>query len=133
MRTSKTGQYRLKDKKAQLYTVESVSKPGYMPQQYYIATTPAPTWCFAQQLSQALVWEAKVAGASETRLFVLNQGTTVKPYDFVYYENEWYRVTRVDTTDDYNTDVYIYVEDAPMGDIPDADHIKPYGWTPDDE
>ena len=133
MRSSKTGQYRLKDKKAQLYTVESVSKPGYMPQQYYIATAPAPAWCFAQQLSQALVWEAKVAGASETRLFVFNQGTTVKPYDFVYYENEWYRVTRVDTTDDYNTDVYIYVEDAPMGDIPDADHIKPYGWTPDDE
>ena len=35
MRSSKTGQYNLKDKKAQLYSRVSVSTPGLMPKTYY--------------------------------------------------------------------------------------------------
>lgn len=40
MRSSKTGQYNLKDKKAQLYSGVSVSTPGLMHKTYYVANDP---------------------------------------------------------------------------------------------
>lgn len=133
MRSSKTGQYNLKDKKAQLYSRVSVSTPGLMPKTYYVAMTPAPTWCYTRQLSQSLTWEAAQYGDDETRLFVFNQGSPVTVYDYVYYRDKWYEVTRVDTTDDYNTDVFVYVKDAPIGGRPSEDELKPYGWKPEDD
>ena len=54
-------------------------------------------------------------------------------YDYVYYRDKWYEVTRVDTTDDYNTDVFVYVKDAPIGRQPSEDELKPYGWKSDDD
>ena len=133
MRSSKTGQYNLKDKKAQLYSRVSVQTPGLMPKTYYVAMTPAPTWCYTRQLSQSLTWEAAQYGDDETRLFVFNQGSPVTVYDYVYYRDKWYEVTRVDTTDDYNTDVFVYVKDAPIGGQPSEDELKPYDWKPEDD
>ena len=134
MRSNKSNQDRLKDKKADPYKSYSYQpQPGMMFKTVYIALTPAPAWCYAQQLSQSLTWEAAQYGNEETRLFVFNKGITIKPYDYVRYRDKWYQVTRVDTTDDYNTDVYVYVKDAPTGGIPSADEIKPYGWEPGDD
>ena len=44
----------------------------------------------------------------------------------IKYKNIWYRVTRVDTQDDYNGDVFIYVENAKGGWIPRDSEIEPY-------
>lgn len=120
----------LKDKKAQPYKMINYTENGGMPQRYYAAMTPSPIWCYTQQLSQSLTWEAKQYGDSETRLFVFNNGIDIATYDAIEYKGKWYGVTRVDTTDDYNTDIYVYVSDMST---PNEDKIKPYGWTPENE
>ena len=44
----------------------------------------------------------------------------------VRYRGKWYRVTRVDTKDDYNGEVFVYVENANGGWIPKNTEIMPY-------
>lgn len=126
-------QYFLKDKKAHIYDSVSVSGSGYMPKTYYVPRTPAPIWAYASQLSQMTVFEAKTYGEDENYMFVFNQGTTAELYDLILYRNKWYQITRVDTTDDYNTDIFVYAKDAPRGSIPSEDSLKPYGWQPGDD
>ena len=57
----------------------------------------------------------------------------IELYDLILYREKWYQITRVDTEDDYNTDIFVYVKDAPRGSIPTADTLKTYGWQPGDE
>lgn len=126
-------QYFLKDKKALIYDSVSVSGSGYMPKTYYVPRTPAPIWCYARQLSQDTVFQAAAYGEDESRYFVFNQGTVAELYDLILYREKWYQITRVDTEDDYNRDVFVYVKDAPRGSIPSADSLKPYGWQTGDD
>ena len=126
-------QYYKKDKKALIHDQVSVSGSGYMPKTYYVPRTPSAIWCYARQLSQDTIFEAKSYGEDENRFFVFNRGTVVELYDLILYREKWYQVTRVDTEDDYNTDIFVYVKDAPRGLIPSADTLKPYGWQPGDE
>lgn len=126
-------QYFLKDKKARIYDAVNIYAPGGMPKTYYVPRTPSSIWCYARQLSQNTVFEAKAYGEDETRYFVFNRWTLVELYDLILYREKWYQVTRVDTEDDYNTDVFVYVKDAPKGSIPSPDSLREYGWTPEDE
>lgn len=126
-------QYYKKDKKALIYKAISVSEPGKMPETYYTPTTPATVWCYSRQLSQNTIFEAKAHGEAETRFFVFNQRITVDLYDLILYRDKWYQVTRVDTEDDYISDVFVYVKDAPVGSNPKESDIKPYRWKPEDE
>lgn len=125
-------QYYKKDKKALIHDAVSVQQSGYMAKTYYVPRTPSAIWCYARQLSQDTVFEAKAYGDDENRFFVFNRGTVVDLYDLILYREKWYQVTRVDTEDDYNTDIFVYVKDAPRGSIPTADTLKPYGWTPEE-
>lgn len=126
-------QYFLKDKKALIYDAYYVTRSGAMTKVYYYPRTASEIWCYASQLSQDTIFEAKSFGEEETRFFVFNQGTTVELYDLILYRSKWYEVTRVDTTDDYNSDVFVYAKDAPIGTIPKEDRLRPYGWTIDNE
>lgn len=125
-------QYYKKDKKALIHEAISTGSQGYMPKTYYVPRTPSAIWCFARQLSQDAIFEAKSYGEDESRFFVFNRGTIAKLYDLILYRDKWYKVTRVDTEDDYNTDVIVYAQDAPRGSIPTADTLKPYRWTPEE-
>lgn len=117
-------QYYLKDKKAEIIQTKSEQdSPGGMFVTKYYLVTKSPIWCYTRQLSEDLVFQAKAYGNNESRLFVFNQGTTVNLYDLIRYRGKWYQVTRVDTTDDYNTDVFVYVQDCPLGEIPKDDEI----------
>ena len=118
-------QYYKKDKKALIHDAVSVQQSGYMAKTYYVPRTPSAIWCYARQLNQDTIFES--------RFFVFNRGTVVELYDLILYREKWYQVTRVDTEDDYNTDIFVYVKDAPRGSIPSADTLKPYGWEPGDE
>lgn len=121
-------QYFLKDKKALIYQVYNVKKSGFATVPHYAPRTMSALWCYASQLSQRTVFEAKQFGEDETRFFVFNQGTEVKLYDAILYRGKWYEVTRVDTTDDYNTDVFVYVADVRVS----PEKVHEYGWTPDE-
>lgn len=125
-------QYYKKDKKALIFNSVSVNTNGYMSKSYYVPRTPAAIWAYASQLSQTTVFEAKSYGEDVSYMFVFNLRTEVELYDLILYRNKWYEVTRVDTKDDYDTDIFVYAKDAPRGSIPKEDAIKPYGWQPSD-
>ena len=128
MAGSQKGQYFLKDKKAQIYQFHEGEKDadGFMTEDYYTPVSPVPLWCYAKQLSQEQLFAAMTYWNNETRLFVFNFRADIKQYDKILYKNAWYEVTRVDTTDDYNGELFVYVKDekAPPGE----GQIKPYGY-----
>lgn len=123
-------QYFLKDKRAMIFKVYHV-RNGYNTTDHVAPISPAPSlWCYSSQLSQTLVFVARTYSTDETRMFVFNPGYNVKTYDLIRYNGEWYQITRVDTTDDYKSDIFIYVKDCPRGSIPSSEEIHEYGWTP---
>ena len=71
-------------------------------------------------ISISQLWE------NETRFFVFNYYPKVEVYDMILYKNQWYRITRVDTADDYKGDLFIYVQNAVGGWIPSDDEIEDY-------
>lgn len=121
-------QYFMKDKKAQFYKqVQSGTDPGgYARPPGYYPIDPSPVWCYARQLSQADIFHTQSFGVDKTRLFVFNYYPNVEAYDMVQYCGDWYRITRVDTTDDYKGDLFVYVQNAKAAFIPRDDEIKPY-------
>jgi len=120
----KKSKYFLKDKRAQIYKKMNVAEEGDMPREAYIPISPASLWCYTSQLSQDLMYRAKGVGENETRFFVFNFRDIVEVGDAVLYRAKWYNITRVDTTDDYNGDLFIYVEN--MSEEPEEEDILTY-------
>ena len=120
-------QYYLKDKKATIYT----RLPGYKDANavYHkgsvMPITPAPVWCYARQQTQGLKFAAGIAFLNdESRLFIFCNNPHIKPNCFVLYRGTWYTIQRVDTYDDYNGDMFVYVDETGVGDKPkDAELI----------
>lgn len=102
--------YQLKDKKAALYRpLYETDDYGRSALAYLQALAPTAVWCYAKQLTQEQIFEAAHWGEKETRLFVFNYRKGLQMYDLILYRNEWYEITRVDTKDDYNGDLFVYV------------------------
>ena len=80
--------------------------------EYYQAIALSPLWCYTKQLSGELLYQAKAIDPSETRLFVFSYNNQIKPQGMVNYGDSWYEITRVDRTDDYKTECYVYVRDS---------------------
>lgn len=105
------GQYFLKDKKCMIYTIQEAYGVGEDPELEPVSETPL--WCYTKQLTQGLVAAGNVLyNSNETRLFVLNYNAGIVQDAYVRYKNAWYKVTRVDTQDDYNGEMFVYVEDS---------------------
>lgn len=123
----KKKQYYLKDKKAQVYKSigETTDPIGQTKTLGYMAVSPAPLWCYSKQLSQTLIFVARAYDIDENRLFVFNYNKLIKPYDYIEYKGSYYQITRVDTTDGYNSELFAYVKDSPRGGI-DPDRIINY-------
>lgn len=109
--------YFLKDKKAQIYLK--------ITEKYYPIAS-VPVWCYSKQLSQQYASYSYLRGEAETRMFVFNYYKNVEVYDLIQYRGEWYRITRVDTQDDYDGDLFVYVENAVGGYLPKDNEIQPY-------
>lgn len=92
----------------------------------YKYATPAEVWCYANQLSQNQTFEAKTYGDDETRIFVFNYREDIEVYSIIEYKDRYYTVTRVDTKDDYKTELFVYVQDTPKGKTPKKSEILPY-------
>lgn len=121
--------YFKKDKKAMVYKVMpgtrneygAYTPGGYMP------ISDKLLWCYAKQKSQTLRYNAGIVDINtENRLFIFNNNKHIAIKDFIKYNGEWYKITRVDTDDDYNSDMYVTVEDAKVGEEPKDTEIKPY-------
>ena len=120
-------QYFKKDKKAQIYK----RVPGHVDeygdrQDAYRPVAPTPLWCYAKQLSEQQKFIAQSMSIDENRLFIFNYRNDVKVYDKILYKGVWYEVTRVDTLEDYNGELFVYVNDCPRGSKPGDDEILPY-------
>lgn len=111
-------QYFLKDKKINLFRKSSGYIPGQGPSTIYKYINKTPIWAYTSQLTQSQIFEAHSYGESETRLFVLNYRNDLKLYDYIEYKGEYYSITRLDTKDDYNGELFIYVKtDNSLGNI----------------
>lgn len=101
-------------------------KDGFPIKGGYVPFAEEPLWCYARQLSQDQRYASAHYDVNETRLFVFNNIQNLSVYDFVFYQNKWYQITRVDTTDDYKNDMFVYVKDCPKGEIPKSNELLPY-------
>lgn len=130
MRKSKSGLYYYKDKRAQIYKYHEGGQDsqGFFIDGYYTPLAPAPLWCYTSQLTQKQLYATHMFLNDETRLFVFNYRIAVEQYQILEYKGKWYEITRVDTTDDYNTELFVYVKN--LNSAPDESAIKPYGYEP---
>jgi len=105
----KKGLYFLKDKKAKVYKIDD--RPHGVGEDDELILI-GNLWCYTRQLSQNLVAEAGVVYANtESRLFVFNYNENIDQGCLIEYKDEVFKATRVDTTDDYNDEMFVYVED----------------------
>ena len=118
MRRKKRNLYFQKDKKVNLVTKTTGQDDDGFDTTVYQYLNKSPLWAYTSQLSQEQTLEARAYGSHEKRFFVLNYRNDVKPLDYVEYKSNFYIVTRVDTTDDYNTELFIYVADLENGEKP---------------
>lgn len=123
MRSHKRNQYYQKDKKVKIIkATKTVNALGQMSNGYQYITNQS-LWAYADQLSQTQVFNAKAYGDEESYFFVLNYREDLTIYHYIEYKGKYYNITRIDTSDDYKTDLFIYAKDTPKGELPHD--IKP--------
>lgn len=106
------GKYFLKDKKCMVYR-EDNQPHGVGEASELEPVSETPLWCYTKQLTQGLVAAANVIyNNNETRLFVFNYNAEITQDCYIHYREAWYKITRVDTQDDYNGEMFVYVEDT---------------------
>lgn len=98
----------IKDKKIDLYYMEKTpdGQGGY--RSTWVLKAQG-IWCYTKQLSEELIARFATLGRQETRQFIINyrpigDANTVR----IKYKGTMYNITRVDTKDDYNGDIYLY-------------------------
>lgn len=121
--------YFKKDKKAMVYMAlpEKMNEYGDRISEGYMPITPSPLWCYTKQVNQGLKTVAKTLIMNdEARLFVFNYNELIKPEMYIFYKKEWYQITRVDTEDDYKGQMFVYVDEAPVGAVSRLGDEQPY-------
>lgn len=111
-------QYYRKDKKVKLITKSTSTDQYGVSHTSYQYISNSSFWAYTNQLSQSQTFEARTYGNDETRIFVLNYRDDLKVYDFIEYKGKYYSITRVDTKDDYKTELFVYVKECAKGDVP---------------
>ncbi len=121
-------QYYLKDKKAMIYWEKpgGQDKDGFPIKGGYVPFAPELLWCYARQLSQDQRYASAYYDVDESRFFVFNHIPDISVYDFISYRDKWYQITRVDTMDDYKSDMFVYAKDCPEGEMPRPNEVLPY-------
>ena len=108
----KKGMYFKKDKKCMVY-VEDNAPHGVLEAPELEPVSETSLWCYTKQLTQGLTASSGVIyNNDETRLFVFNYNAGIVQDAYIHYAEKWYKVTRVDTTDDYKGEMFVYVEDS---------------------
>lgn len=115
-------QYFLKDKKVKLVTSVIGRDNWGNSTKIFKYLTDSALWAYTSQLSQSETFTASQYGNNEVRLFVLNYRNDLKLSDFVEYKDKYYSITRLDTKDDYNGELFVYVRDATTSEAPKNIH-----------
>ena len=119
--------YFLKDKKCEVYNqVIKIDKIGAR-DTIYVSIFPSPIWCYARQVSADLFFRKEQFNIQESYFFVFNFSKIIRPQNLILYRDTWYEITRVDTDEDYNSDLYVYAKDLKTP--PTKGKIKPFGWN----
>lgn len=111
-------QYFFKDKKVKLVTLMTGRDQWGNSTKIFKYLTNESLWAYTNQLSQSQTFEASHYGNNEVRMFVLNFRNDLKQYDFIEYRDKFYSITRLDTKDDYNGELFIYVRDTTNAEAP---------------
>ncbi len=129
----KSGLYFRKDKKAQVYKYHEggYDEEGFATVGYYTPIAKAPLWCYSKQLSQVQLYASHTFWNDETRFFVFNYRDDIEQGDTLHYltKDQWYEVTRVDTTDDYKGELFVYVKNLKRP-LDDAEILPDYKEEP---
>ncbi|MBQ6739061.1 MAG: hypothetical protein IJQ57_11970 [Synergistaceae bacterium] len=124
---SKRRKYFLKDKKAEIFekvvTVDSIGARDLV----YVPLFQNPVWVYARQVDADIFFRKEQYKIQETYFFVFNFYKNIKVGNAILYRDKWYEITRVDTDEDYNSDLFVYAKDIKTP--PNAEKIKPYGWN----
>ena len=104
-------QYFLKDKKISLVAQRTILDEYGAPYNGYCYIAEN-IWAYTRQLSQEQKLESIQLGDNETRLFVLNFREDLKLYDIIKYKDKFFSITRIDTKDDYRTELFVYCKDT---------------------
>ena len=123
-------QYHKKDKQIKIVGRYTSQTPGGYPTARYKYLVDGFLWAYTRQLSQDQIFQAQAYGEAETRLFVLNHRTDLRLYYIIEYKGKYYTITRIDSEDDYNTELFVYVSDTKPGDTPRDGEIEPAGNDP---
>ena len=118
-------QYHKKDKQIRIVGRYTSQTPGGFATAHYKYLVEGSLWAYTRQLSQDQIFQAMAYGEAETRLFVLNHRSDLKLYYIIEYKGKYYTITRIDSDDDYNTELYVYVNDTKPGDTPRDGEIEP--------
>ena len=110
--------YFKKDKQVKIITKRTYKDQYGNSRKEYRYIVDGFIWAYARQVSQDQKFAAAQYGESESRFFVLNYRTDLEVYDFIEYRGEYYQITRVDTKDDYNGELFVYVKECATGDKP---------------
>ena len=107
--------YSLKDKKCKIYSTRT--EFDNIGNHKNVFKYLGEFWCYSKQLSASTFFQNQIQGINETRIFILNFNPEIKVNDRIFYREDWYEITRVDTADDYLSELYIYVKRAVRPDI----------------
>lgn len=103
-------QYKLKDKKAQIFKRVQAKTSKGVQLDYWRPFTQSPLWCYTQNNNGFIVKTNFVIETGEDRLFVFNFIAGVEQGDAIKYKDNWYKISRCYTFDDYNGDLFCYVQ-----------------------
>lgn len=108
-------QMKLKDKKITLVKLVAGEDPWGFPVEKYYNINPAAVWAYIRQLGGTQLFQAQQVQSKEEILFVVNfdsRLTSIVDLDKykVLYKGLLYTIVRVDTYEQYKSDLYIYTQ-----------------------
>jgi len=102
----------LKDKKIVIYKATNTTDPIGNQTLTYKPIHPCTLWAYVRQLSAKEYYAAKTTNVDEEMIFQVNWRTdlTTPLGYFIRYGNVWYNIQRIDTFENYKSDLKIYAK-----------------------
>lgn len=116
----------LKDKKIMIYKAVIMEDDIGQQISKYKPIHPGKLWAYTRQLSQEEAYTAAQMTTKEERLFVVNWRNDIDTTLKVRYNGDWFQIVRVDTFEDYKTDLKVFVKTHPKGGVPKDSDLIPY-------
>lgn len=102
---------KIKDKKISIYqNYEGTDSAGFPVSG--VKLVALEVWAYTRQLSAKEYYASAQVQVDEDRLFTINWRDDIQVMDikdlYIFYKDLWYKVTRIDTYEDYKKDIQVY-------------------------